>query len=101
MVCAAEGFSVEKTDDKINDRPYDSDLAVFLLLELGEFLVRQGEWDHSVPSLLFDLPLRCSPCVAFSPEPEPVFGCDIHRGAIHLFSHSPFRLIFRACGNGQ
>ncbi len=42
VVCAAEGSSVEKTDDKINDRPYDSDLAVFLLLELGEFLVRQG-----------------------------------------------------------
>ena len=41
VVCAAEGSSVEKTDDKINDRPYDSDLAVFLLLELGEFLVRQ------------------------------------------------------------
>jgi hypothetical protein len=97
---AAEGFSVEKTDDKINNRPDDSDLAVFLPLELGEFLVRQGSGIilFRLFSLIFHYAVLL---VLLYNQIRSRFSGAIYIGVPYVFSHGPFRLIFRACGNGQ
>ena len=68
-----QAHSAEKINDQINDRPDDPDLAVFLPLELGKFLVRQG--CGVVLFHVFSLIFHCvfSPCAA-SPLPGQASG---------------------------